>query len=63
VIYPATNIENAAAFWASPWAFDGKIYCLDEKGVTHVIKAGETFEELGNFNFSIVIQGCFIYAN
>lgn len=46
-VYPATNIEDAAAFWASPWAFDDKIYCLDDKGVTHVIKAGEKFEELG----------------
>jgi outer membrane protein assembly factor BamB len=46
VVYPATKIEDAAAFWASPWAYDDKIYCLDDKGVTHVIKAGETFEEL-----------------
>jgi outer membrane protein assembly factor BamB len=46
VAYPATNIKDAEAFWASPWAYDGKIYCLDEKGVTHVIKAGKTFEEI-----------------
>jgi len=45
-VYPATNIEDAGAFWASPWAYDDEIYCLDEKGVTHVIKAGEQFQEL-----------------
>ncbi len=45
-IYRATNIEDAAAFWASPWAYNDKIYCLDEKGVTHVIKAGKDFKEL-----------------
>jgi len=52
IVYPATNIEDAAAFWASPWAFDDKIYCLDDKGVTHVIKAGEEFEELGKNKLS-----------
>lgn len=46
VIYPGTKITDAKAFWASPWAFDGKIYCLDEKGTTHVIEAGSTFKEL-----------------
>ena len=46
-VYPATNIEDAAAFWASPWLFNNKIYCLDDKGVTHVIKYGQSFEELG----------------
>jgi outer membrane protein assembly factor BamB len=47
VVYQGTNIENAGAFWASPWAFDGKIYCLDEEGTTHVIQAGREFKELG----------------
>lgn len=46
-IYPATKISEAKAFWASPWVFDNKIYCLDEKGTTHVIQAGKTFKELG----------------
>lgn len=47
VVYQGTNIENAGAFWASPWAFDNKIYCLDEEGTTHVILAGREFKELG----------------
>ncbi len=46
VVYPATKMKDAKAFWASPWAYDGKIYCLDEKGTTHVIKAGREFKEL-----------------
>jgi len=41
------RIPNAKAFWASPWAADGKVFCLDEDGVTHVLKAGTTFEVLG----------------
>jgi outer membrane protein assembly factor BamB len=46
-VYPGTKIPGAKAFWASPWAFDGKIYCLEEKGTTHVIQAGREFKELG----------------
>src|SRR5262249_44274048 len=38
---------GATAFWATPWANDGKIYCLDQDGQTHVLKAGPTFEVLG----------------
>jgi outer membrane protein assembly factor BamB len=40
------KIPGAAAFWSSPWAYDGKIWCLDEDGTTHVIKAGGKFEVL-----------------
>ncbi len=47
VVYPGAKITGAKAFWASPWAFDGKIYCLEEKGTTHVIQAGREFKELG----------------
>ena len=47
VVYPGTKITGAKAFWASPWAFEGKIYCLEEKGTTHVIQAGREFKELG----------------
>ena len=47
IVYQGTNIADAGAFWASPWAFDNKIYCLDEKGTTHVIQAGREFKELG----------------
>lgn len=42
--YSKERIPNAKAFWASPWAHGGQIFCLDEDGVTHVIKAGPTFE-------------------
>lgn len=38
------RIPNAKSFWASGWAYDGKVFCLDEDGVTHVLKAGPAFE-------------------
>lgn len=34
-------------FTASPWASDGKIYCLSEDGECYVVKAGPEFKVLG----------------
>ncbi len=42
--YTKERIPNAKAFWSSPWAYDGQVFILDEAGVTHVLKAGATFE-------------------
>lgn len=40
-----TRIDPAAtAFTSSPWAYNGKIFVLDEEGKTYVITAGEKFE-------------------
>jgi outer membrane protein assembly factor BamB len=38
---------GAQAFTASPWACDGKIYCLSEDGDTFVFQAGPEFKLLG----------------
>ena len=32
--------------WASPWAYQGLVFCLNEDGVTFVVRAGERFELL-----------------
>jgi outer membrane protein assembly factor BamB len=37
---------GASAFTSSPWAYDGKIFCLSEDGETFVIEAGPTFKLL-----------------
>jgi outer membrane protein assembly factor BamB len=34
-------------FTASPWAYGGKVFCLSEDGVTHMIEAGPKFKLLG----------------
>jgi len=40
-----TRIDPAAtAFTASPWAYSGKVFLLDEEGQTYVVAAGETFK-------------------
>lgn len=39
-----TRIDPAAtAFTTSPWAYNGKLFCLSEEGQTFVIAAGEKF--------------------
>jgi outer membrane protein assembly factor BamB len=45
-IYARQRIPKGGAFTASPWAYDGKIFCLNEDGVTCVLKAGSQFELL-----------------
>jgi hypothetical protein len=36
----------ATAFTSSPWAYNGRVFMLDEEGKTYVIAAGEKFELL-----------------
>lgn len=46
-IYGKRRIGTGArAFTSSPWAYDGKIFCLSEDGVTYVIGAGSEFQVL-----------------
>lgn len=42
-----TRIDpTATAFTTSPWAYNGKLFCLSEEGQTYVIAAGEKFQLL-----------------
>ena len=43
-VYAKERVPNARAFWASPWLAGGHVFCLDEGGTTHVLKAGDGFE-------------------
>ena len=40
------NTEGTSGFTASPWAHNGKIYCLSEDGDTFVIQAGPEYRLL-----------------
>ena len=44
--YKARIDPDAWAFTSSPWAYNGKIFCLSEEGKTYVIAAGDAFEML-----------------
>jgi outer membrane protein assembly factor BamB len=41
-----SRIEGGGAFTSSPWAYNGKIFCLSEEGKTFVIAAGDKYEQL-----------------
>ncbi len=43
-IYERKRLRNGRAFTSSPWASNGKIFCLNEYGETFVIKAGADYE-------------------
>jgi outer membrane protein assembly factor BamB len=45
-LYAKRRLPNGRSFTSSPWAYDGKVFCLNEDGVTFVIKAGDVFEFL-----------------
>ncbi len=40
--------RDTVNFTASPWAYDGKLFCLDEAGTTWVVEAGSTYKLLGS---------------
>ncbi len=45
-VYSKRRFSPKGSFTASPWAYNGKIFCLSEQGLTYVVKAGDTFEIL-----------------
>jgi outer membrane protein assembly factor BamB len=48
LVYDRQKLDKAAnAFTASPWAYDGKLFCLSEDGDTIVVQAGKEFKVLG----------------
>ncbi|HIG29759.1 MAG TPA: serine/threonine protein kinase [Verrucomicrobiales bacterium] len=46
IIYDRERISGRNAFTSSPWAYNGKIFCLNEDGATLVFKEGDSFSQL-----------------
>ena len=44
--YRKSRLPNGRAFTASPWAYGGKIFSVNEDGVTFVVEAGKKFKLL-----------------
>ena len=42
-VYGKQRFSPRGSFTASPWAYNGKIFCLSEDGRTYVVKAGPEF--------------------
>jgi outer membrane protein assembly factor BamB len=51
-IYDKERLDDSPAFTASPWAYDGKVFCLSEDGDTFVVQAGPEFKVLGKNSLS-----------
>jgi len=45
-LFAMQRIPEGRAFTSSPWAAGGKIFCLNEDGVTFVLRDGDAFELL-----------------
>lgn len=46
-IYGKTRFPEGASFTSSPWAYNGRIFCLSEDGDTYVLAAGPEFKVIG----------------
>lgn len=42
------RLPGGRGYTSSPWAYDGKIFCLSDDGQTSVVKAGPEFKLLGS---------------
>jgi outer membrane protein assembly factor BamB len=42
------RLPGARGFTSSPWAYEGKVFALDDGGTTHVVKAGPEFQVLSD---------------
>lgn len=40
------RVGDGGDFTTSPWAYNGKVFCMNEEGRTYVIRAGDKFEQL-----------------
>lgn len=45
-VYGRQRLRDAGGFTASPWAYNGRVFCINETGRTWVIKAGRDYELL-----------------
>lgn len=44
--YERQRVSRGTGFTASPWSYDGKVFCMNEDGECFVIRAGKQFEVL-----------------
>ena len=42
----AQRLPDGRAFTSSPWAYASKVFCVNEDGLTFVLRAGDRFELL-----------------
>lgn len=45
-LFEKQRLPEGGQSWASPWAYKGRVFCLNEDGVTSVVRAADQFELL-----------------
>ena len=46
-VYQRKRLSDSA-FWAAPWAYGNRVFCLDDSGTTHVIEPGPALKFVAN---------------
>jgi outer membrane protein assembly factor BamB len=46
MVYDRKRLPNGRGFTSSPWSYGGKIFCVNEDGVTFAVKTGPAFQVL-----------------
>lgn len=46
MLFDRERLPDGRHFTASPWAYGGRVFCLNEDGVTYVVRGGDRFELL-----------------
>jgi len=46
MLYDRERLPEGLHFTAAPWAYNGRVFCLNEDGLAFVVRAGEKFELL-----------------
>jgi len=44
MLYDRERLPEGLHFTAAPWAYNGRVFCLNEDGLAFVVRAGEKFE-------------------
>jgi outer membrane protein assembly factor BamB len=45
-LYDRQKLPGGKHFTSSPWANNGRVFCIDEDGMTYIVRAGDKFEFL-----------------
>jgi outer membrane protein assembly factor BamB len=56
--YERQDLPGYGAYTASPWAYNGRVFCLSEDGDTQVIQAGPEFKVLGTNKLGEMCMAC-----
>lgn len=57
-VFDKQRFPKGASFTASPWSYNGKLFCLSEDGDTYVLRVGPEFELLETNSLDEISMAC-----